>query len=246
MIRYNPQNQLKIEEFKTDFEMKLQKDNRWVVLANKLPWDALCGIYHRSLNPLKGAPSKDARLVVGAMIVKHMLALDDRETLDTIRENMYIQYFLGLSEYTYKDVFDRSLFTILRHRLGDKAFDARTRELIQVVDAGKGKQKTKKDNREDPGDKPEEGSNDTTGSEKNNGKLLLDATVADQMIAYPTDLGLIAKSREESERIIDVICENAGITGKPRTYRRIAPKHYLGLAKKKRKGKKEIRKGVFN
>ena len=41
---------------------------------------------------------------------------------------------------------------------------------------------------------------------ENQGKLLLDATVADQMIAYPTDLGLVNGCREESERIIDVLC----------------------------------------
>ena len=39
------------------------------------------------------------------------MKLDDRETIEYIRENMYVQYFLGLSNYTSQDVFDRSLFT---------------------------------------------------------------------------------------------------------------------------------------
>jgi hypothetical protein len=30
------------------------------------------------------------------MIIKHMLKLDDLEVVETIRENRYLQYFLGL------------------------------------------------------------------------------------------------------------------------------------------------------
>jgi transposase, IS5 family len=80
----------------------------------------------------QGAPAIDARIVIGAIIVKHKLRLDDREAIETIRENTYIQYFLGLEEYTYKDVFDRSLFTTLRYRLGVDKFDAMTGEIIRL------------------------------------------------------------------------------------------------------------------
>ena len=244
MIRYRSEKQFIIEEFRTPFEMNLQKDNRWVILADKLPWDELANIYYRSLNPGMGAPAKDARLVIGALIIKHTLGLDDRETIETIRENMYIQYFLGLCEYTYHDIFDRSLFTTLRYRMGDDKFDEMTCELIKLVDASKHSQNKTK---------PHDGTQGITPSEttpeqskdlpKNQGKLLLDATVADQMIVYPTDFGLISNSRQESERIIDKICEVLNIE-KPRTYRRNARKAYLDLAKKKHKTKKEIRKGI--
>jgi len=72
----------------------------------------------------------------------------------------------------------------------------------------------------------------------------MDASVADQMIAYPTDLGLPARSREESERLIDELCKELNIRDKPHTYRREVRKEYLNLAKKKNKSKKEIRKGI--
>jgi len=64
------------------------------------------------------------------------------------------------------------------------------------------------------------------------------------MIAHPTDLGLIARSREESERIIDELCKSMGIKEKPRTYRRMARKQYLNVAKKKNKTKNEVRKAI--
>jgi transposase, IS5 family len=74
--------------------------------------------------------------------------------------------------------------------------------------------------------------------------LIIDATVADQMIAYPTDLGLIARSRQESERIIDELCQSMGVKEKPRTYRRLARKQYLNVAKKKNKTRNEVRKAI--
>ncbi|MBK7480480.1 MAG: hypothetical protein IPI69_12705 [Bacteroidales bacterium] len=76
---------------------------------------------------------------------------------------------------------------------------------------------------------------------KNKGKLIMDATVADQMIAYPTDLGLLSRSREESERLIDALCKKLAIKDKPRTYRRIARKEYLNLAKKTKSKRKSRR-----
>ncbi|TXK46954.1 hypothetical protein FVR03_10055 [Pontibacter qinzhouensis] len=43
-------------------------------------------------------------------------------------------------------------------------------------------------------------------NQKREGSLKLDATVADQLIKYPTDLDLLSRSREESERLIDGLC----------------------------------------
>jgi len=260
MIRYSSQNQMNIEEFKAPFEIKLDKNNRWVKLGESIPWDALARIYYRSMSSDIGAPAIDARIVIGAMIIKHKLKLDDRETMETIRENMYMQYFLGLKKYVNEYVFDPSLFTTLRYQLGADKFDAMTRQIIrrsEKKDAASEKNLNDSDNDmtmnklgndiEEFEIKGNQGS-DGTGTEdkpaKNKGKLIMDATVADQMIAYPTDLGLLSRSRKESERLIDELCKELDIKNKPRTYRRKARKEYLNLAKKKNKSKKEIRKGI--
>jgi IS5 family transposase len=260
MIRYTSQNQMTIEEFKTPFQVKLDKGNRWIRLGESLPWDALASIYYRSMSPDMGAPAIDARIVIGAMIIKHKLNLDDREAIETIRENMYMQYFLGLKEYTYDDVFDRSLFTTLRYRLGADKFDAMTR---QIILRSEGKNVKADRDLNDPGDDVPSGKVEHWAEEagssadeipegkvtrakpaRNKGKLIVDATVADQMIAYPTDLGLLSRSREESERIIDKLCRVLGIKDKPRTYRRKARRQYLKLAKNRNKSNKEIHRGV--
>ena len=109
MIKYTSQNQITIEEFKTPLETKLSRENRWVKLAEVLPWDKLAKIYHRAMSATKGRRSKDARIVIGAMIIKYKEVLSDEGTLESIQENMYQQYFWGLKEYQYAPVFDSSL-----------------------------------------------------------------------------------------------------------------------------------------
>lgn len=254
MIRYTSQKQLTIEEFKTPFQMKLDKENRWVKLASIMPWDSLAQIYYRKMSASMGAPAINARIVIGAMIIKHKLNLDDRETIETIRENIYIQYFLGLSQYTYEDVFDRSLFTTLRNRLGIEEFDEMTRQIILKAE-GKEEAPKKTYKTEDIADSQTTSNASGASNEmdaykqqqdkdKNAGTLIIDATVADQKITYPNDLGLLSDCREESERIIDILCKPLNLKEKPRTYRRKARKQYLLIARKKNKSKKELHKAI--
>jgi IS5 family transposase len=269
VIRYTSNNQLSIEQFKTPFQLSLDSSNRWVVLAGKMPWDKLASIYHKTLSSDQGAPAIDARVVIGAFVVKHKMKLDDRETIEYIRENMYVQYFLGLSNYTSQDVFDRSLFTTLRYRLGADKFDQMSASLIatafglpndqseneESTDVSQDKDQSEGTShsvevRKDEGQRPSQEEIEEKKTEpivetpKAKGKLKLDATVADQMIKYPTDLDLLNDSREQSERLIDALCEKLEVEKKPRTYRKKARQNYLGLAKKKKKSAKEIRKVI--
>lgn len=266
MIRYTSCNQLSIEQFQTPFQLSLDINNRWVKLAKKMPWDKLASIYHKTLSNDQGAPAIDARVVIGAFVVKHKMKFDDRETIEYIRENMYVQYFLGLSNYTIYDVFDRSLFTTLRYRLGADKFDQMSASIIStalglpndqseneaIIDASRDDEEQPKDSspllvegQQQPAHaEPERKETESiVKTPKAKGKLKLDATIADQMIKYPTDLDLLNDSRQESERLIDALCEKLEIE-KPRTYRRKARQNYLSIAKKKKKSFKEIRKVI--
>ena len=81
-------------------------------------------------------------------------------------------------------------------------------------------------------------------NEENKGKMLLDATVAEQAIKYPNDLELLNDCRQQSEKIIDKLFKLTELKIKPRTYRRIARKEFLSTAKKKSKSNKELRKAI--
>ena len=80
MIKHSPSSQLSIEAFRTPFEVHLDKANRWVKLASIIPWDKLAGIYYQSMSTDKGAPSIDARIVIGALIIKHKLKLNQKNS----------------------------------------------------------------------------------------------------------------------------------------------------------------------
>ena len=65
-----------------------------------------------------------------------------------------------------------------------------------------------------------------------------------QDIAYPTDIRLLAKSREITEAIIDELHATNPQGKKPRTYRKVARKRYLKVTQNKNPSRKVIRKGI--
>jgi transposase, IS5 family len=85
--------------------------------------------------------------------------------------------------------------------------------------------------------------NAETGAITHKGQLKIDATVAPQQIAFPTDINLLNQARELSEKLIDAICSDKG-QKKPRTYREKARRDYLNIARNRKKSKKKLRKGI--
>lgn len=145
MFRATPTTEQKIDAFKTPFIAQLNPTNRWVVLAKLIPWDQFAQIYYQHLDKDKGRKALDARIVIGAMIIKHLLKLSDRESIAIISENPYMQHFLGLDGYQTKPIFDASLFVTLRKRMGQTTFDDFTSVIIKEVKAIKPKGKGKRE-----------------------------------------------------------------------------------------------------
>ncbi len=85
MIRYRAQKPLSFDEFDTPFEQALNPENRWVRLAERIPWHDLAESYYLGSTSHTSRPAKDARLVIGAVIIKHKLCLSDEETVRQMR-----------------------------------------------------------------------------------------------------------------------------------------------------------------
>jgi len=233
MYRTNNPYQLEFEDFYLPFGGKLRSDNRWIILSKQIPWQEIEQQYSALFaDSDTGNPAKSARIALGALIIKERLGVTDRETVEQIRENPYLQYFLGLPEYKDKEPFHHSLMTHFRKRF-DKDTLAKINESI-VFNA------LDKEKRDDPQD---DSSSDTpTG---NRGKLIVDATCTPADITYPTDLKLLNEAREKTEDILDRMHEPlVGLKKKPRTYRQKARKDYLAVAKQKKPGFKKIRKAI--
>jgi len=131
--------QLTFEGFETPFAKSLNPKNRWVVLAKLIPWDEICNLYLKHVGIITtGRPPINPRIVIGSVIIKHMCNLDDRETVEQIAENIYMQYFPGYSGFTNEPPFDASLFVEFRKRLGFeqlKAINERIKSLKTQLDA---------------------------------------------------------------------------------------------------------------
>ena len=110
MIRYTSERQMSLEGFTLPFGGKLNPENRWIKLGQRIPWDEPAKGYHKKMSAERGRPAKNARLVIGAVIIKHKLNLSDEETVLQIQENPYLQYFVGLSRYQEESAFAPSLF----------------------------------------------------------------------------------------------------------------------------------------
>ena len=112
----------------------LSKSNRRVKLADNLPWDKIEKEYNKRLrNTHNGAGNKPARMVVGALIVKHVEGLSDEKTIRAIQENPYMQYLLGLPKFTEKPVFVPELFVLVRKRLDHDFFNRLTLMLSEAA-----------------------------------------------------------------------------------------------------------------
>jgi len=65
-------------------------------------------------------------------------------------------------------------------------------------------------------------------------------------MSYPTDLGLLNQVRVHTEKIIDILIKSlkGKIQKKPRTYRKIARKDYLAVAKQKRPSRHKKKQAI--
>jgi len=233
-------NQLEFENFYLPFSGHLCSDNRWVILAGQIPWQQIEEAYGELFSEDNGCPALSARIALGSLLIKERLGISDRETVEQIRENPYLQYFLGLMEYQDKPLFDNSMMTHFRKRFDKEILSDINEKIVEPAMKDTGNNEI-----DSSGGKKDTSDKDENGPPSNEGKLIADATCTPADISYPTDLSLLNEAREKSEEIIDAMHEPlSGVRRKPRTYRHKARKAYLAVAKQKKPGVKKIRKAI--
>ncbi|MEO0435193.1 MAG: IS5 family transposase [Cyanobacteria bacterium J06656_5] len=259
MYRHSTPGQLSFENFYLPFGGHLNGENRWVQLAEAIPWESVEIAYAQQFSERMGAPAKSFRLALGTLIIKEKLGTSDRETIEQIRENPYLQYFLGFSSYQDSVPLDASMLTHFRQRISLTLVSQVNELVVQHIlspdePASESEEPPASDDEDDQngGDDGDGHSTslpstvDAPSLPPNQGKLLLDATCAPADIRYPTDLGLLNEARAASEAIIDGLYEplKGSLQKKPRTYRQLARRAYLSIAKQRRPRKAVKRKGI--
>jgi len=238
--------QLTIENFCLPFGSKLSAENRWVKLAELIPWEEFEAEYAAQFSNGIGAPAKSFRIALGALIIKEKLGTSDEETVEQICENPYLQYFLGLSEYSGKAPFEASMMVHFRKRLNLEIVGRINERIVKPRKESEQKEIEEKQDKKEEEKLEEEQKEDKGAEPANQGKLLLDATVAPADIRYPTDIKLLNEAREQTETVIDALYKQVKeqLPKKPRTYRREARTTYLQIAKQRKPNRKKIRKAL--
>ena len=124
-----------------DFELangcKLSADNRWVKMTKLIPWSEFEAEYAENSPTSLGAPAKSFRMALGALIIKEKLGISDRPRVEQIRENPYLQYFIGQSTYSNELPFDPSLLVhfrqIISPHLIEKVNERMVKKMIETT-----------------------------------------------------------------------------------------------------------------
>lgn len=248
-MKYSSQGkQLSIDTFRSSLS-SLPKSNRWVQLGDTLPWDEIERLYnHRLNNGKRGAGNKPARMIIGALLIKHKMTLSDEETILAIQENPYMQYFVGLSEFTDKPIFDPTLFVTIRKRLGINDFNDMSVSLLKIqVEKSKvvAQRESKDEDNQSSGSIPdtdEDAKFTDSQGRLHQGSLKIDATCADAEVRYPTDIDLLHDGCKVINRYIHKLCERFSLVP-PTTHYKVARSAYLEVIKLRKRSKKVIKAG---
>ena len=152
--------------------------------------------------------------------------MSDERTIEYIQENIYAQYFVGLSSFQAEPVFVPHLLVTIRKRLGEQGSKAVNDMLIAQAHKLKViKHRARpSDQVPPPPSPPKQEAQQPDGEHnksaeapaeadaqppcpprRNRGTLIVDATVAPVGIAYPTDSRLLAECRRITEGLIDAL-----------------------------------------
>ena len=186
-------------------------------LSEKIDWAAIDGVLAPYYSPGKGRPAKPTRLMVGLMILKHRFDLSDEAVVSGLHENFVWMAFCRVPADEAQHV-ESSTLCKFRKRLGPEgtqAVEAAIRD--QMVKVGGIKHKV----------------------------MRVDTTVMEKNIAYPTDVGLLQKSRTRVLRLVQK-AKTLGVSV-PRTLRtfvRVSKKVVLSAAKFGRNKKERAQKAA--
>jgi len=220
-------------DFNQPMGLHMNPNNRWVRMADQVPWEIFEDKYAALFASDTGNVAKPLQMALGALIIQNKFQYADRELVEQITENPYLQYFIGLAGYQNIPPFDASTLVLFRKRI--------TMEMLR--EANEYLLAHKEDDHSDP---PSCSATDGTPWEEkdeNKGTLTLDATCAPVNIRYPQDISLLNEAREKLEYIIYRMCKSYGLP-LPRRYSKRARKDYLGYAKKRKRSKKQIRTAI--
>ena len=173
--------------FQTPLVSIINMDHELVLLANRIDWKSVDKEFS-IYYPYMGRRAVLVRKMVGSMILKQMYNLGDETFVVRWIENPYWQYFCGETFFQYDQPFDPSEFVHFRKRIGEVGAQKILKLSINLFDS----------------------------KEVHEKEVLIDTTVQEKNITFPTDSKLHKKIIEGCRKI----AEKEDITLR-QSYRRI-------------------------
>lgn len=153
----------------------MNPENRWIKMADMIQWNVFEKNYKHLFKNKTGNIAKPLRMALGALIIQTGFQFSDRELVQQITENPYLQYFIGLPGYQETPPFDASTLVLFRKRISAKMLMEANEYLLQ---------ENKRDKKEDDNDHHNPPSGNSSGDSgkaeetENKGTLTIDATCA--------------------------------------------------------------------
>ena len=226
--------QITLFDFNQSCGMQLDPENEWIRLAHAIPWNRMEVRYAAFFPSRTGHPATPLQMALGILIIQKRKNLSDRAVIKEIQENPYLQYFIGMERFSHEPPVKATALVGFRKRLSAD-FLMEANEYILEVAGTTEEHKEKKESRN------AKAANTPSEEIENLGTQILDATCSPSNIRYPQDFSLLNEAREKLEVMIDYFHKMFHPWDKPRTYRRVAGKEYLALAKSKKRTEKKIR-----
>lgn len=166
-----------------------------VKLAALIDWEVFQTQWAGFFPSKTGRPATPPRLIAGLLYLQHTFALSDEALIWSWVENPYWQHFCGEIHFQHEPPIDPSSLTRWRKRIGEAGVERLLTESIDAARRGK------------------------VVKEKSFDNVIVDTTVMEKAIAFPTDSQLLEKGRQHLVKL----AESLGV-GLRQNYNREAPR----------------------
>ena len=163
--------------FKARLDQIIDMGHELVRLARVIDWAFLEASFGAVYSDVAGQPPLATRLMAGLAILKHTYNLSDEALCARWLESPYFQYFCGEEFFRHRLPFDRSSLTRWRQRMGEERLTALIQESLAVAVKTKALRIS-----------------DLT-------EVIVDTTVQEKAVAFPTDAKLAHRARERLVRL---------------------------------------------
>jgi IS5 family transposase len=160
--------------FRTPLVNVINMNHELVLLAQKIDWEKVDKEFS-VYYPGLGRPAVPIRKMVGSMLLKQMYNLGDETFVARWIENPYWQYFCGETYFQYEEPYDPSDFVHFRKRIGEEGAQKILKLSISLFDS----------------------------KEVHEKEILIDTTVQEKNITFPTDSKLHKKIIEGCLKIAE-------------------------------------------